>query len=273
MDININQLIDYFAHNKTNFINVFPAKVEAKSPDEGRSTTPHLCGLVIPLSGKAKFTLANTTYELNGNQILHASPRTPFKVVAETNLFEYLVIHYESERRAENEPFVDEHYVIPTGPLTTIHTITTQLIEVFGTPGSLAIVRSKTCFAQVIEQMLVAAKSHAKTSHPDKMLKAIDYIHTHYQHPLSVSEIANDIGIERRRFAHLFEQHTGMAPSTYIAEYRITKAKSLLRAFKNPIAEIAEHVGFTDSFYFSRVFKKHTGVSPTQYRMQINDRL
>ena len=83
---------------------------------------------------------------------------------------------------------------------------------------------------------------------------------------LSVSKIAEEFGVERRRFAYLFEQHTGMNPSNYLTEYRIRRSKELLKYDDSPVAEIAECVGYVDCFYFSRVFKKCTGMSPTAYR-------
>lgn len=54
--------------------------------------------------------------------------------------------------------------------------------------------------------------------------------------------------MERRRFADLFEQHTGMNPSSYLTEYRIRRAKELLRSCDSTVAEIAECVGYVDCF-------------------------
>ena len=87
------------------------------------------------------------------------------------------------------------------------------------------------------------------------MEQALQYIHEHYAEQISVSNISMEFGIERRRFAYLFEQHTGMNPSTYITEYRIRRAKDLLEYDVIPVAEVAECVGYVDCFYFSRVFK------------------
>lgn len=53
----------------------------------------------------------------------------------------------------------------------------------------------------------------------------------------------------------------------YISDYRINKAKELLRDTNIKISGVAEKVGFSDAAYFYRVFKKSVGVTPAQYRV------
>ena len=51
-----------------------------------------------------------------------------------------------------------------------------------------------------------------------------------------------------------------------MGELRLNMAKNLMQ--NNPelrVKDVAELVGFTDYFYFSRVFKSHEGVTPSQY--------
>jgi two-component system, response regulator YesN len=80
-----------------------------------------------------------------------------------------------------------------------------------------------------------------------------------------MSEIPLSIDHCRR----LFIKETGKTPSEYLTEKRINYAKLLLetRLRNNSISvkEIANHVGFDDPYYFSRVFKKVTGKSPTKW--------
>jgi AraC-like DNA-binding protein len=57
-----------------------------------------------------------------------------------------------------------------------------------------------------------------------------------------------------------------MTPIAYLNRYRITQAKRLLRETDQSITEIALTVGFSDSSYFSRVFRRETGLSPDAFR-------
>lgn len=48
----------------------------------------------------------------------------------------------------------------------------------------------------------------------------------------------------------------GVSPNVYLTVLRIQKSKVLLRTSHLSVKDIAEKVGYTDYFYFSRVFKK-----------------
>lgn len=64
----------------------------------------------------------------------------------------------------------------------------------------------------------------------------------------------------------LFKSEFGMSPNKYVSELRLQMAKKLMES--NPailLKDVAELVGFTDAFYFSKVFKTCEGISPSQY--------
>jgi AraC-like DNA-binding protein len=63
----------------------------------------------------------------------------------------------------------------------------------------------------------------------------------------------------------VFRNITGKTIFVYLAELRIEKAKQLLKHQIFSISDVAEKTGFSDGYYFSKVFKKHTGVSPSVY--------
>lgn len=86
-------------------------------------------------------------------------------------------------------------------------------------------------------------------------------------------KIFQDIfGHNEKYISALFKSEFGISPSKYIGELRLNMAKKLMQS--NPdilLKDVAEMVGFTDAFYFSRVFKSHEGVSPSLYMKQLKD--
>lgn len=77
--------------------------------------------------------------------------------------------------------------------------------------------------------------------------------------------------LNEKYISTLFKAEYNITPSRYVEELRLNMAKNLMQ--NNPeirVKDVAELVGFTDYFYFSRVFKSHEGVTPSQYIKSIS---
>ena len=83
---------------------------------------------------------------------------------------------------------------------------------------------------------------------------------------ISVSAVANYLGISEGHLSHLFRKETQFTPMSYVTQCRIRAAMQLLKDYKYKIYEVAEKVGYHDITYFSVTFKKYVGVSPSEYQ-------
>jgi len=92
------------------------------------------------------------------------------------------------------------------------------------------------------------------------------YIQEHYAEDIGRNEIAGVFFLTPEYLAKLYKKKTGKNLKDYINEYRIEKAKELLKAGEKNVSDIAESVGFDNFSYFSTLFKKLTGVSPKEYK-------
>ena len=61
----------------------------------------------------------------------------------------------------------------------------------------------------------------------------------------------------------IFSQQTGMSFIKYLTDYRMNKAKELLRCTGKRSSLISQEVGYKDPHYFSYLFKKTQGMTPT----------
>lgn len=105
------------------------------------------------------------------------------------------------------------------------------------------------------------------TIYADYYYNALKYIRLNYASPeLSVSEIANYIGINRSHLYRIFDQISHQSIKKFILDFRLQKAASLLKYTTSDIGDIAHSCGFSDQAYFSNCFKKNYHVSPSQYR-------
>lgn len=70
----------------------------------------------------------------------------------------------------------------------------------------------------------------------------------------------------------IFKADFGMTIFQYLEDYRITEAKKMLQTHAFSISQIAETLGFCNTYYFSRVFKKKTGVAPSHWKKELKTR-
>lgn len=96
--------------------------------------------------------------------------------------------------------------------------------------------------------------------------RADSLIHEFYLTGITLDEIAAKLNITPEYLSTLFKEQIGINFTTYVKELRIKKAKELLIGTQLKLYQIAQQVGYTDSKYFSKVFKECTGQLPADYR-------
>jgi len=101
----------------------------------------------------------------------------------------------------------------------------------------------------------------------NSILEAKKYIDQHYDDPaLNLSSIAAIVNLNSSYFSHLFSHEMGYTFIEYLTGIRIEKAKVLLKSSSMSASEIAFAVGYSDSNYFTKVFKRITSESPRSFR-------
>lgn len=106
-----------------------------------------------------------------------------------------------------------------------------------------------------------------KVSETDMIVRAKRYIAEHCEDAdLSLTEVAEYVGLNEKYFTNRFTKETGETFSSYLTALRMQKARELLKTTTFKIYEIAEMAGYRNVEHFNRVFKKINGVTPAQYR-------
>lgn len=103
-------------------------------------------------------------------------------------------------------------------------------------------------------------------SHYDRIVRVQEYIRNHYTKEFQTGELASLCGFSESHFRRLFHAVTGMSCIQYINLVKIDIAKNLLLSGTANVSEAAELTGFTDIYYFSRLFKRITGRPPSSFK-------
>ncbi len=108
-------------------------------------------------------------------------------------------------------------------------------------------------------------QSPKQTASARSVEQAIRYMTLQYDKPISIEQIASDLGYHRVHLSKIFKQMTGLSPMQYLFQIRMKKAEELLRS-ELTVAQVAASVGYPDALYFSKQFRKWKGMTPSAYR-------
>lgn len=100
----------------------------------------------------------------------------------------------------------------------------------------------------------------------DRLAPALSYINLNYDKHIKNEYLAELCNLSSTHFRRLFCEKMGKSPMQYRESIRIHWAKKLLQTQMFTIAEIAEQLGYSDVYHFSKVIKKHTGNPPSYYK-------
>ena len=99
------------------------------------------------------------------------------------------------------------------------------------------------------------------------MARILKYVTDNIDTPdLKIDNIADAMGMSRSVLYTKIKQQLGMTPIDFVRHVRIMRACELLKDTDESLSSVAFAVGFSDSKYFSKVFKRETGIVPTEYR-------
>ncbi len=99
-----------------------------------------------------------------------------------------------------------------------------------------------------------------------RMTDAEKYINIHFTENDCLSAAVKQSSLSRRRFNELFKACFGLTPNKYLTSLKIEYAKKLISTNYFSISQIAEMCGFSDVYYFCKVFKNETGTTPAKYK-------
>ena len=111
------------------------------------------------------------------------------------------------------------------------------------------------------------------TAVTDNNLKpAIEAMHQHPEYAWTLSQLAKLSSMSRGRFAQRFKDLLGQSPMQYLTDWRLQKAKRLLKETNLSIAEVGFRSGYQSLPSFTRRFGKQFGISPGAFRREPRSR-
>ncbi len=99
-----------------------------------------------------------------------------------------------------------------------------------------------------------------------RLYRALSLIHGKPEYPWTLAVLGDKVGMSRATLVRHFQDAIGLAPMTYIANWRLMKAYSLVKYTSSKLDEIADSVGFATAQSLSRAFARFYGMTPQELR-------
>lgn len=120
---------------------------------------------------------------------------------------------------------------------------------------------------ELLRQAKLTGEHRKRRSEPFYIDNCVRFLEEHFGSPVSLGDLAETLNVNPNYLGKLLKRHFGKSFHQLLCERRLKQSEVLLSLHHAlNITEIAGLCGFSDSNYFSTVFRHHFGISPREYR-------
>lgn len=217
--------------------------------------------------GEGTVRIADKLLILQPQRLYLIPPYMPLKLRCEQHMHHYWV-HFTTDRFAGGVllDLARGHYQAePTEGVAGVVAVFEDLLQAFRDGSPRQQMRGQALLRLLLAEFLPADAQSIPPQELLEFLPTLEYIENNLDSVLTNDELAALHSWHPTYFANRFSKVLGISPRNYIINKRIEKARQLLWLGQQTISAVAREVGFSDEYYFSRVFKKLTGLPPGRY--------
>lgn len=222
-------------------------------------------GLTLILSGELIFNFKDTTIIAKRGDIVLQQMGDSYQLQNLGVPAEYVVISYLCEPQKLVSELTSDGKCFHCTHINSYAEVFSKATEVNQTGGLYSKPLLNAITQQLICRIIRENKVHNSNTTQAPVAAAKRYIDEHAYTSITIEQIANNVGFSVSHLRNLFKKTYGVPPIKYLNSVRIQRAKELLSSDFFTLEEISSACGFSNVYYFSRVFKEYTGVSPGQY--------
>lgn len=223
--------------------------------------------LVYVIDGCAEYHFGDRICKASQGDIVFLNQKDPYYFEVQSGTYHYIYINFktpeEDLKQFKNNVYTLKDQQVLRNSFEKLNTI--WLYKKY--PYKL---ECKSILYHTLYRILRSDSSeHILSDKYSKIKDAVEYMTRHYMDKdITISNVAGILDLCEVHFRRLFKEVYSISPIKYLNVLRIERAKDLLKVKGMPISDIADKVGYSSVFYFSKIFKKETGDTPTQYRRQ-----
>jgi len=130
--------------------------------------------------------------------------------------------------------------------------------------------KPKTFYEQELER--IAEKNSLREYQYVQVRQSKAFMEKYHSEKIDLEKMAAAAFMSRFHYIRIFQQVYGVTPRQYLRDFRISKAKELLK-MGLPVTRVCFDVGYESLSTFSNTFKRGTGYTPKEYQKMNNSNL
>ena len=231
------------------------------------------CQLTLCREGMGEFT--DETHKIERGDIFFFAADVPhsYRAVSDEWIVSYIVFDGSAVANILEFFGLGKSFVVRYVSEAELSTVNLYFNKIFELLFSTIDTKAARC-SSLLYTLLVYVAEKGKNitiDNSDKLstrfAPVVNYIYRHIGEDISLTRLAEVMGVTEGRMIHLFKKAYNVSPLQAVRKLKLNYAKTQLSIYPNKkIREIAEECGFSSAEYFVTVFKRETGMSPTEFK-------
>ena len=232
-------------------------------------TSRGCCVIAYAQSGGASYTVGEDTFQLKKGNVLFIKEGATYRGNADVeNPWTFFGIGFSIETGdAQTEKLLSElPNVFRSSDSSQMAANFAELYRVWSTKSTGYLIKCRSLILDIIYMLLSDEFRRGKSSaHYGKIEEIVDMMRENCDKTYSLDELCKISGLSSSHFRMLFKEMTGLSVVQFQNRLKIDRAKDLILSGNCNVTEAACAVGFSNVYYFSRMFRKLTGKNPSEY--------
>ena len=229
--------------------------------------------LIYTTKGLGYLKYRKKHYALEPDTIMLINCNYPHAYYADDKkLWDFTWVHFKGGQSMSQTDFILSQHspVFISSPKEIVYTNLLNIFEIIDKEG-MDIDLALSLYMNEILHYLMAKSLPIKDTYnevPETIKKARNYFELNYMNKITIDDVAKSLYINKYDLIRKFKKHTQVSPYRYLINYRLEKAKVMLKMTDLSITEICYEVGFDNPSYFIKMFKSLENMTPLNYRKQ-----
>lgn len=233
--------------------------------------------LIFCTQGRGKVIFADQTWSVTRGTMVLLPPGKAHTYYADDNQpWDIFLVHFSGNKIIDYLPqeAANESIVVQTRTdREDMAMLMSQFWEMIRTLSGGFSYAAVFYAAQILSATLAYLNFHSPQAQTspignEHVTQAIQYVYDHLDSKISLHLLAAQVNVSPSYLNRVFRANVGSSVNQFISKIKVQQAEHYLIDSTLSIQQIARRLGFSDPYYFSRLFKHNVSISPRAYRNQ-----